>query len=93
MTNFPNLVFDSTVVERVTELKDLGVALDTKLSFENHIRSIAASASSKCGIMSKAVYLFCEEVLWELPLLEYCSPVWMSAAASHFGLLDPFCKT
>ena len=47
---FPNLVFDGTVVERVTELKVLGVVLATKLSFESHIRSMAASASSKLGI-------------------------------------------
>ena len=24
----------------------------------------------------------------ELPVLEYITPVWMSAAASHIGLLD-----
>ena len=24
----------------------------------------------------------------EFPVLEYCSPVWMSAAASHLALLD-----
>ena len=23
-----------------------------------------------------------------LPVLEYCSPLWMSAAASHLGLID-----
>ena len=30
---FPNLVLDGTVVERVTELKVLGVVWDTKFSF------------------------------------------------------------
>ena len=25
-----------------------------------------------------------------LPVLEYCSPVWMSAATSHLSLLDRF---
>ena len=44
---FPNLVLDGTVVQSVTELKVLVVVLDTKLSFESHIRSIADSASSK----------------------------------------------
>ena len=34
---FPYLVFDGTVVEKVTELKVLGVVLDTELSFESHI--------------------------------------------------------
>ena len=92
---FPNLVLDGTVIERVTELKVLGVVLDTKVSFEGHIRSMAASASSKLGIMRKELCLFSDPVLvlrclWSflLPVLEYCSPVCMSAAASHFGLLD-----
>ena len=95
MPIFPNLVLDGTVVERVTELKVLGVVLDAKLSFEGHIRSIAASASSKLGIMRKALCLVGDPVLvlrylWSflLPVLEYCSPVLMSAADSHFGLLD-----
>ena len=44
-----NLVLDGNVVERETELKVLGVVLDAKLSFEGHIRLIAASASSKLG--------------------------------------------
>ena len=51
---FLNLVLDGTVVERVTELKVLGGVLDTKLSFESYIRSMAASASSKLGSMRKA---------------------------------------
>ena len=33
---FLHLVLDGTVVERVTELKVLGVVLDTKMSFESH---------------------------------------------------------
>ena len=28
------------------------------------------------------------EMLLELPVLDYCSPIWMSAAASHLCLLD-----
>ena len=73
---FPNLVLDGFVVERVTELKVLGVVLDTKLLFESHIRSIAASASRKLGVMRKVLYLFGDPVLFlELPVLEYCSTV------------------
>ena len=60
---FLNTVLDGTVVEWVTELKVLGVILDDKLSFEGHIRSIAASASSKVGIMRKALCLFGDPVL------------------------------
>ena len=59
----PSLELDGTVFERVTELKVLGVILDTKLSFESHIRPIAASASSKLGISRKALSLFGNHVL------------------------------
>ena len=51
------------MVERVTELKVLGVGLDTKLSFEGHNRSMAASASSKLGLMRKTLCLFDDPVL------------------------------
>ena len=92
---FSNLMLDYSVVEMVTDLKVLGVVLDAKLSFEIDTRSKAASASSKLGIMRKELRLFGDLVLvsrcvWSfvLPLLEYCSPVWMSAVASHLSLLD-----
>ena len=88
-------MLDDTEVERVTELNFLGVVLDTKLLYEIHNRSIAASASSKLGIMRKALCLFGDPILvsmyfWSflVPVLEYCSPVWMSVATSHPGLLD-----
>ena len=51
------------MVGRVIELYALVVVLDTKLSFESHIRSIAASVSSKLGIMRKALCIFCDPVL------------------------------
>ena len=80
----------------VAELKVLGVVLDTKLLFESPLRLITASVFSKLGIIHiRVLFLFADAVLvlrcfWSflLPVLEYCSPVWMSAAASHLGLLD-----
>ena len=69
--------------------------MDTKLSFEIHIRLIAASASIKLRIMRKALRLFGDPVMvsirfqsFLLPLFEYRSPVWMSAEASDIGILD-----
>ena len=58
---------------------------------------IAASASSKLEIWKKALCVFDDPELilrcfWSvlLHMLENCSPVWMSAAASHLRLLDLF---
>ena len=42
----------------MTGLKVLSVVLDTKLSFESNISLIAASASSKLGILRKACVCF-----------------------------------
>ena len=55
---FPDLVVDGTVVERFSDLKILGVILDSKLAFEKQVRSIAASASKRVGILSKTMSVF-----------------------------------
>ena len=51
--------------------------------------------TTQLGIMRKAFCLIGDPVLvlrcfWRLrhPTLDYCSPVWMSTADSHIGLLD-----
>ena len=87
---FPDLLIDGSVVEMVSELKILGVILDSKLSFEKQVRAIAASASMRVGIEKdnecfSRCHCSCQVLL---TVLEYCSPVWMSAATSHLSLLD-----
>jgi len=92
---FPDLVLGGAIVEIVHELKLLGILLDSKLTFESQIRVIVASTSGRLGILRKALHLYCDaEVVsrsyWSyvLPVLEYCSPVWSSAATCHLSLLD-----
>jgi hypothetical protein len=92
---FPDLVLGGAIVEIVPELKLLGILLDSKLTFESQIRVIVASTSGRLGILRKALHLYCDaEVVsrsyWSyvLPVLEYCSPVWSSAATCHLSLLD-----
>ena len=52
---FPDLLIDDYVVGMVSELKILGVILDSKLTFEKQVRAIAASASMKVGILRKTM--------------------------------------
>ena len=92
---FPGLVIDGSVVEMVSELKILGVILDSKLTFEKQVRAIATSASRRDGILRKTMSVFRDvavvaKCFWAfiLPVLEYFSPVWMSASTSHLSLLD-----
>ena len=89
------MVVDGTIVEMVSELKILGVILDSKLAFEKPVRAIAASALRRVCILRKTMSVFRDvavvtKCFWafKLPVLEYCSPVWMSAATSHLLLLD-----
>ena len=55
---FPDLLIDGSVVEMVSELKILGVILDSKLTFEMQVRAIAASASMRVDILRKTMSVF-----------------------------------
>ena len=46
-------MLNESVVEMVTELKVCSVVLNSKLTFESYLRSIAASACSKFEIIGK----------------------------------------
>lgn len=86
---------DGIALNDVDELDILGVKFDSKLTFESHIRSLVTAASQKLGIMRKAYATFNDPSVsatcfrsFILPALEYCAPVWSSAAASHLHLID-----
>ena len=57
---FPDFVIDGSLVEMISEFKILGVILDSKLTFEKQVRAIAASTSSRVGIFSKTMSIFCD---------------------------------
>ena len=67
---FLNLL-NAIAVERVTELKVLGVSFDTNLSFKSHIRLVAASVSSKHVIIRKASCMFRDSVMVLEVFLEF----------------------
>ena len=82
---FPDLVIDGTVVE----MGVIGCYSELK------VRAISASASRSVGILRTTMSVFRDvavvaKCFWAfiLSVLEYCSPVWMSAATSHLLLLD-----
>ena len=91
---FPDLFVGGSIVKMVGKLEILGVVMDSKLTFESHVRSVAASASHCIGILRKTRSVFRDNSIvsccfrsFILPVHEYCSPVWMSAAVSHLSLL------
>ena len=67
---------------------------DSKFTFERHIRS-TSSVAQKMGLLRKSFRIFGDhDALLKcfnsfiFLCLEYCSPVWSSAADSHLKLLD-----
>ena len=73
----------------------LGVTFNSKLTFEKHLRSVSRAASQRLGILRKSCRVFHDKLLigrcfwgFVLPVLEYCSAVWCSAADTHLKLLD-----
>ena len=64
-------------------------------SDSKHLRSVSIAASQRLGILRKSCRVFHDRSLlgrcfrgFALPVLEYCSTVWCSAADTHLKLLD-----
>ena len=65
------------------------------MTFEKHLRSVSRAASQRLGIFRKSWRVFHDRSLlgryfrgFVLPVFEYCSAVWCSAADTHLKLLD-----
>ena len=83
-----------TVLKESADLVILGVMFDAKMTFEKHLCHISSTAAKRLGIMRKSSQVFHDRAnilrsLWNfvLPVLEYCSAVWCSAADLHLKLL------
>ena len=73
----------------------LGVTFHSRMTFEKHLRSVSRAVSQRLGILRKFWRVFHDRSLlgrcfrrFVLPVLEYCSAVWCSAADTHLKLLD-----
>ena len=91
----PALTIGGTVLMESDDLVILGVTFDSKMIFKKHLRSVSKAASQRIGILRKSWQVFHGRLLlgrcfmgFVLPVLEYCSTVWCSAADTHLRLLD-----
>ena len=71
------------------------MTFDSDMTVEKHLRSVSIAASQRLGILRKPWRVFHDRSLlgrcfrgFVLPVLEYCSAVWCSAADTHLKLLD-----
>ena len=91
----PAFTIGGTVLKESDDLVILEVTFDSKMSFEKHLGSVSRAASQRLGIFRKSWQVFHDRLLlgrcfrgFVLPVFEYCSAVWCSAADTHFRLLD-----
>ena len=89
------LILDGQTLTVSDSMKILGVTLDSKLSFEDHITLIASTITKQIGLIRKSLKVFNNQSIaikcfysFILPIFEYCSPVWSSSANCHLMLLD-----
>ena len=67
---------------KVDTIKFLGVHIDSKLNWSDHISSIATQVSRGIGVLSKLKYTLPRKILRTiysslyLPHLSYCSTIW-----------------
>ena len=90
----PLLIIGGTVLKESDHHVILGVTFDSKMIFEKHLRSVSRAASQRFGILRKSGQVFHDKSLlgrcflgFVMPVLEYCSAVWYSAADTHPKLL------
>ena len=90
----PTLTIGGTLLMEF-DLVILGVTFDSKMTFGKLLLSVSRSAPQWLGILRKFWQAFHDRLLlrrcfrgFVLPVLEYCSAVWCSAADTHLKLLD-----
>ena len=91
----PLLTIGGTVLKESDDLVIFGVTFYLKMTFEKHLRSVYRAASQRLGILRKSWRVFHDRALlgrcfrgFVLPVLEYCSAIWCSAADTHLKPLD-----
>ena len=89
------LTIGGTVLKESDDLNILEVSFDSKMTLEKHLRSVTRAVSQRLGILTNSMRVFDDRSLlgrcfrgFVLPVLEYCSAVWCSAADTHLKILD-----
>ena len=79
----PALTIGGTLLKGSDDLVILGVTFDSKMTFENHVRSVSRAASQRLGILKKSWQVFHDKLLlrrffrdFVFPVLEYFPAVW-----------------
>ena len=97
---YPQVLVSGSPINNSNHLTILGVNFDSKFNFIDHFKSVSSVASRKIGIICKPAFIYQDEKVnlscfrsFVLPLLEYCSPVWMSATDSNLNVLSKIVRS
>ena len=88
------LILDNNILERTTCTKFLGVFLDEKLNWSQHLSNITVKISRGLGMIGRVRNVFPNDVLQMLyysliyPYLTYCCIIWGGAAATLLRKLE-----
>ena len=83
-----NIIICDQYIERSYSTKYLGIIIDYKLTWNDHVRYIQSKLSKSCGILYKVKHILTKETLHILyysliyPYLQYCNVVWGMATKS-----------
>ena len=86
-----NLFMNDSQIKFVNSIKYLGVLLDRKLTFAQHINSVCSKVSMNIGILYKLSLNVPKHLLKNLyfsfisPYLEYCNVIWGNASNIHLN--------
>ena len=96
MAQRPVLLMDNKPLTYDSSIKILGVEIDSRLTFTDHVREIAKNAAKKMACIRRIAPLLDAKGCLTLynsqvrSLLEYCPLVWSCCPPSYLGLLDRF---
>ena len=84
-----NINFISKNLVPITEVKDLGIYLDSSLSYNKHIQALSSSCVSKLAQMNRVKHLFDQKTLAMIidtlimSKINYCSSVWSNKSEGN----------
>ena len=89
-----NIHIDGKIVDHVYKTKFLGVVIDSKLTWHDHISTICKIIARNTGILSRLKYSVPQHILKTiyqtlvLPHMSYCTIVWSGTSRIHLHPLE-----
>lgn len=90
----PNINFISRNLIPITEVKDLGIFLDSHLSYNKHIQALSSSCVSKLGQINRVKHIFDQKTLamiidsLVMSKINYCSSVWSNTSEGNIDKIQ-----